>query len=190
MLALAGLLPLVFLVIWLFTVRMPGPAFSGPLPPLTPDQQRLRSALERHVRELAQHIGVRSDRTYSNVQRAATYIETTLTQLGYQVSSQEYSARGLIWRNLEATLRGGGRPQQVVIVGAHYDSAEEAPGADDNASGVAGVLELARRFAAKPQLGLGRPRAETQLFGHRKRSASSLSSPIPTTGGSFEHCDL
>jgi len=151
MLAIAGILPLLFLFIWVFTVKMPGPAFHGTLPPLTPDQQRLRAGLQQHVTVLAGQIGVRSDQTYRNVERAASYIESTLTALGYQVVSQEYSARGLVWRNLEATLRGTSLFQQVVVIGAHYDSAEEAPGADDNASGVAGVLELARLFAASPQ---------------------------------------
>src|SRR6266540_259131 len=125
MIALAGILPLLFLIIWLFTVRMPGPAFSGPLPPLTPNQARLRIGLETHVRVLAHDIGVRSDETYANVQRAAAYIE--------------------------ATLRGTSKPQEVVVLGAHYDTAEQAPGADDNASGVAGVLELAQVFAQERQ---------------------------------------
>ncbi|HKA59425.1 MAG TPA: M20/M25/M40 family metallo-hydrolase [Gemmatimonadales bacterium] len=151
MLAIIAILPLLFLFIWVFTVKMPGPSFEGPLPPLTPDQQRLRAGLETHVRALAQDIGVRSDQTYRNVQHAATYIEDRLTALGYQVVSHEYSARGLVWRNLEATLRGAGLFHEVVVVGAHYDTAEDAPGADDNASGVAGVLELARLFAGAPQ---------------------------------------
>ncbi|HEV2669709.1 MAG TPA: M20/M25/M40 family metallo-hydrolase, partial [Gemmatimonadales bacterium] len=151
MLAIASILPLLFLFIWIFTVKMPGPAFRGSLPPLTPEQQRLRAGLQQHVTILARDIGVRSDQTYHNVERAASYIESTLTALGYQVVPQEYSARGLVWRNLEATLRGTNRFQQVVVIGAHYDSAEEAPGADDNASGVAGVLELARFFAGSPQ---------------------------------------
>lgn len=151
MIALAGILPLLFLIIWLFTVRMPGPAFTGPLPPLTPNQQQLRIALETHVRALAQDIGVRSDETYANVQRAAAYIERTLRGLGYDVVSQEYSVDNRVYRNLEATLRGTSRPQEVVVLGAHYDTAEGAPGADDNASGVAGVLELARVFANERQ---------------------------------------
>ncbi len=151
MIALAGILPLLFLIIWLFTVRMPGPAFSGPLPPLTPNQDRLRTGLETHVRTLAHDIGVRSDEAYANVQRAAAYIERTLRGLGYEVVSHEFSADNRDFRNLEATLRGTSRPQEVVVLGAHYDTAEEAPGADDNASGVAGVLALARIFAQERQ---------------------------------------
>ena len=151
MIALAGILPLLFLIIWLFTVRMPGPAFSGPLPALTPNQDRLRTGLEAHVRVLAHDIGVRSDVTYANVQRAAAYLERTLRGLGYEVVSQEFSADDREYRNLEATLRGTSRPQEVVVLGAHYDTAEQAPGADDNASGVAGVLELAQVFAQERQ---------------------------------------
>lgn len=151
MIAIASFLPLLFLIIWFFTVRMPGPAFTGPLPPLTPNQEQLRTALEAHVRFLAHTIGVRGDRNWVNVYRAAAYIERTLKGLGYQVVSHEFSAYNRSYRNIEATLPGVNRPHEVVILGAHYDSAEDAPGADDNASGVAGVLELARVFAGDRQ---------------------------------------
>ena len=151
MIVLASLLPLLFLIIWFFTVRMPGPAFSGSLPPLTVNQERLRANLEQHVRFLSHSIGVRSADNFPNVYRAATYIENRLQDLGYQVVSHEFSAYNRSYRNLEATLPGTTRPQEVVILGAHYDTAEDAPGADDNASGVAGVLELARAFAEARQ---------------------------------------
>ena len=151
MIAIASILPLLFVIIWLFTVKMPGPAFSGALPPLTPEQEKLRAGLERHVRALAGDIGVRSNETYANVQRAAAYIESVLVSLGYHVVSQEFTADGRGYRNLEATLGGTSRAQEVVVLGAHYDTAEGAPGADDNASGVAGVLELAQVFARVPQ---------------------------------------
>lgn len=150
MIALLSLLPLVFLFIWFFTVKMPGPAFTGPLPPLTPAQTALRDGLARHVRALAGDIGVRSAESYGNVQRAAAYIERELTALGYHVASQEFTADGRTYRNLEATLPGAALGHEVVVLGAHYDTAEDAPGADDNASGVAGVLELARVLAGAP----------------------------------------
>jgi hypothetical protein len=151
MILLASILPLLFLAIWLFTVKMPGPAFAGPLPPLTPDQEVLRRSLARHVQVLAGEIGVRSDHAYGNVVRAARYIESELRSLGYPVVSQEFSAGGRTYRNLEATLAGTALRHEVVVLGAHYDTAEGALGADDNASGVAGVLELARRLADEPQ---------------------------------------
>ena len=151
MILLASILPLLFLAIWFLTVRMPGPAFTGPLPPLTPEQEVLRTRLERHVRALASDIGVRSDDEYAKVQRAAAYIEHELEVLGFRLVSQEFSANGRTYRNLEATLAGTTLRHEVVVLGAHYDSAEEAPGADDNASGVAAVLELARLLAKTPQ---------------------------------------
>ena len=75
-----------------------------------------------------------------------------LMRLGYHVEAQEFFAGGRLYHNLEATLSGiPGYAHQVVVLGAHYDTAEHAPGADDNASGVAGVLELARIFAGNSQ---------------------------------------
>jgi Zn-dependent M28 family amino/carboxypeptidase len=151
MIVLASILPLLFLAIWLFTIRMPGPAFAGPLAPLTPEQEVLRGRLERHVQVLAGEIGVRSVEAYANVVRAEAYLEGVLRSFGYVVASQEFTAGGRTYRNLEATLAGTTLRHEVVVLGAHYDTAEDAPGADDNASGVAGVLELARTFAHAPQ---------------------------------------
>src|SRR5882672_8709042 len=152
MIAIASIRPLLLLALWLFIVKMPGPAFAGPLPPLTLNQELIRAGLQRHVRALAHDIGERSDQTYSNVLRASAYIERRLQDLGYTVESQEFAADNRSYRNIEATLPGVPRhAHEVVILGAHYDSAEDAPGADDNASGVAGVLELARVFAQERQ---------------------------------------
>src|SRR5258705_11685118 len=100
MLLLASFLPLLFLAIWLLTVRMPGPVFAGPLAPLTPEQEVLRTRLERHVRALAGEIGVRRDDEDARVQRAAAHIERELRSLGYAVGSQEVSAGGRACRNL------------------------------------------------------------------------------------------
>ena len=116
MIAIVSFLPLLFLIIWLFTVRMPGPAFTGPLPPLTPNQVAMRATLERHVRFLAQTIGPRGDRDYTNVYRAAAYIERTLKDLGYEVVSHEFSAYDRSYRNIEATLPVANRPQEVVVI--------------------------------------------------------------------------
>jgi Zn-dependent M28 family amino/carboxypeptidase len=146
-LVLVSLLPALFLIIWLFTVKMPGRSFAGALPPLSPEQQALRVNLERHVRALAGDIGERSARTYPAVLRAGAYITETLTTLGYEVAAQEFAADDRAQRNLEATLLGADTPAEIVVVGAHYDTALDAPGADDNASGVAAVLELARVLA-------------------------------------------
>src|SRR6266576_2000315 len=122
MIVIASIFPLLFLAIWLFTVKMPGPAFGGPLPPLTPNQELIRKELEHHVRALAHDIGVRSDQTYSNVLRASAYIERRLQDLGYTVESQEFAAGNRSYRNIEATLGGvPGHAHEVVVLGARND---------------------------------------------------------------------
>jgi Zn-dependent M28 family amino/carboxypeptidase len=150
MLILLSILPALFLIVWFFTIRMPGAAFSGALPPLTPAQAVLRDSLRRHVDVLSREIGERGVARPAAAARAAAYIEDQLRTMGYSVVSQEYEAHHQRWRNLEATLRGTTRSEETVVIGGHYDTVEGAPGADDNGSGVAAVLELARRFAGKP----------------------------------------
>jgi Zn-dependent M28 family amino/carboxypeptidase len=150
MLILLSVLAAIFLAIWFFTIRMPGRPFAGPLPALTPAQEALSDRLRRHVLRLAGDIGERGVAKPAAALRAAAYVEAELNAMGYTVSAQEYQAQGQSWRNLEATVRGSTQPDEIVVVGGHYDTAEGAPGADDNGSGVAGVLELARNFAGKP----------------------------------------
>ena len=78
------------------------------------------------------------------LERAADYIEGELAGLGYEVETHRFPAHGREFRNLLATIPGTGRPEDRVLVVAHYDTVENSPGADDNGSGVAGLLELAR----------------------------------------------
>jgi hypothetical protein len=98
--------------------------------------------LERHVRKLASEF---PDRTFDNKARlegAAGYIESELSALGAKVESQRFEAGGRAYRNLVVKL--GPDTPDVLVIGAHYDVAGAQPGADDNASGVAGLIELAR----------------------------------------------
>ena len=91
------------------------------------------------------------------LERAAAYIETALTGAGYTPTRQEYAAGGQRVRNIEVAVGNvarGKRPERIFIVGAHYDSAPGAPGANDNGSGTAAVLELAR-ILKTVQLGAG-----------------------------------
>lgn len=81
------------------------------------------------------------------LENAAGYIEAALSAQGYKVKRQEYTYGGHAVRNLEVSLintRNNKPPQRIFIIGAHYDSARGAPGANDNGSGTAAVLELAR----------------------------------------------
>lgn len=85
-------------------------------------------------------------RHYEALGAAAAYIEQTLTALGYVVTSQPFDVHDRVVRNLEVTIEPSApqRDASSIIVGAHYDSAGESPGANDNGSGVAAVIELAR----------------------------------------------
>jgi Zn-dependent M28 family amino/carboxypeptidase len=102
---------------------------------------------EAHVRELAGAIGERNVFRPRALHQAADYIEQTWRAQGYAVSTQAYDAYGLPCANLEASRPGADRPGQILLIGAHYDTVRGCPGANDNASGVAAMLELSRRFA-------------------------------------------
>ena len=79
---------------------------------------------------------------------AAEFLESQLHALGLEVEPAWYSAAGIRARNLIVHQTGRDPDKGLIVVGAHYDTVLGTPGADDNASGVAGVMELARRFAS------------------------------------------
>lgn len=102
------------------------------------------------VTELAGEIGARPHWDLSRLERAAGRIESRFAASGYSVFSQVFDYDGRSYRNLVAELTGTEAPQKILVVGAHYDTVANSPGADDNASGVAGLLVLARALAARP----------------------------------------
>ena len=124
---------------------MPGKSFSGPLPPLTEPQRSLADELKVHVVHLAGTIGHRDVWHADNLARAADYIEAQFAAAGLTTVRQSYLVDGVEVFNLSAEIRG--ESDEIVVVGAHYDSVRGAPGANDNASGVAAMLALAKRFA-------------------------------------------
>jgi len=135
-------------------IRIPGKSHKGPLPPLTPQQMTTAAILEYHVRALA-GIGPRSLASPDALEAAASYIENTLAAMGYDYARQEFTVYKHRIRNISVEIPGDKAPDKIVIVGAHYDTVPGTPGADDNASAVAGLLELAREFKdAKPSLTL------------------------------------
>jgi Zn-dependent M28 family amino/carboxypeptidase len=98
---------------------------------------------------LAGTIGERNVWHHDRLTRAAGYIEAELSGRGYEPRYHTYSAAGLSVANIEATLAGSSLPEESVVVGAHYDSVSGSPGANDNATGVAALLELAGRFSGR-----------------------------------------
>lgn len=151
---LAGLFLIIILalaVCWHVMLRMPGHSHRGPLPPASIAQLALAAELREDVETLAVRIGRRSTFHPAELDRCAQHIADRLESAGYQVNRPAFVSRGEKVCNIEALLKGTSRPDEIIVVGAHYDSFDGLCGADDNASGVAGVLALARRLADHPQ---------------------------------------
>jgi len=114
--------------------RMPGRSYSekmqGPLPALSGEDRALSLRLRLHVAALA------ANERNSDLETPARYNEAAFTRVGFTAQSQYFESGGRRVRNIEA---GSGR----IVVGAHYDTVPGSPGADDNASGVAVLIELA-----------------------------------------------
>lgn len=123
-------------------IAMPGRSWSGALPALTDEDRRLVERLREHVHAIASKPHHRW--APAELEAAAVYIEERLRAAGHAVQREEFRSAGATVRNLFADVRGAQRPGEIVVVGAHYDSVAGAPGANDNGSGVAAVLELAR----------------------------------------------
>jgi hypothetical protein len=104
--------------------------------------------LEAHVRMLAEQIVPRDGSHPQNLNRAADYIRLMFANPNGRVTEQSYYARGHAYRNIIASF--GPETGERIIVGAHYDAAGPKPGSDDNASGVAGLLELAYLLGNTP----------------------------------------
>ena len=131
--------------------RMPLASFDGPLSPLTAEEKEIRDRLHHHVRMLAETIGERNIWHPDSMVRAARFIEEAFTGLGYRPERQNYEARQVAVSNLAVEIKGFSQPEEIIVIGAHYDTVLSSPGANDNASGVAALLELARLLKeAKP----------------------------------------
>ena len=131
---------------WWLMIRMSGRSFSGNPPPLTPEEATLRDELRAHVQKLAGEIGERNVQHYGELVAAADYIEHSLGEAGLRIRREPYDANGRRCENIEAEITGT-NASEIFVIGAHYDSVFGSPGANDNGTGVAALLALARRFA-------------------------------------------
>ena len=137
---------------WRFIIRMPLESYRGPWVPLSPEETALRDALRCDVRVIAGEIGNRNWFAHPRLVEAAAWIEASLAQAGYKVRRLGYEVRGKTCHNLEVEIPGRTCPEEIVVIGAHYDSVPGCPAANDNGSGVAALLALARTFAgAEPE---------------------------------------
>lgn len=137
-------------------MRMPGKNVSK-TGPLSPDEVVLREELRANVQKLAGEIGERNMRHYAALNAAADFIEDSFSQAGLRTRRDSYETAGQPCHNIESEISGSQQGAAVssppiIIIGAHYDSVFGSPGANDNGTGVAAMLALARRFAsAKPK---------------------------------------
>ena len=107
---------------------------------ITPEQ------LKNHVYTLANDIGEHNIYHPAALKAAAEYITGQWQSQGYTVTPQSYSVEGLQCSNLEISCPGNDAGNAYILIGAHYDSVMGSPGANDNGSGVAALLELSRLF--------------------------------------------
>jgi Zn-dependent M28 family amino/carboxypeptidase len=132
--------------------------FVTPIPS-TPEEIDT-AKLKVHVKYLSTDVHPRSSSNFSNLERAGQYVFEELKATGAPVEVQEVKVKGKIYKNFIA--RFGPSTGPLLVIGAHYDAdghslrnwkpkGMSTPGADDNASGVAGLLELARLLSKKPQ---------------------------------------
>ena len=127
-------------------IWMPGTSYSGALPELTTQQQLLSQSLQAEVEAIAA-FGPRNTHAPGALETTAQWIEEQFLAAGLMPKRQIYQADGQQFSNIEVEILGRERPEQIVLVGAHYDTAYSSPGANDNATGIAAVLELAKAFA-------------------------------------------
>ena len=110
------------------------------------DSSGTEGRLRAHVEALAGTIGERHFLRPRALAAAADYIDAAWRAQGYVPERETFTVNGVNCANLVITRPG--RLDELLLIGAHYDTVRGSPGADDNASGVAGLLELSRAFTA------------------------------------------
>ena len=136
-------------VYW-YALVMPGRSHTGPLLPLTASEREIAATLRGYVAVIAS----RPHNTYfpAALEASARAIETTLQSFGYEPLAQTFTAAGVVVRNIEVVIEpivavgSTSREFATLVIGAHYNSAGNAPGANDNGSGTAALMVLAREL--------------------------------------------
>ena len=116
----------------------------------TSDLTTIAARVRRIVEILATRYPSRHGRFPAVLNAAGDYIEQEFRALDYLVEQHPYESEGAQVRNLVVEKRGSRPEAPLIIIGAHYDTVIGTPGADDNATGIAGLLELARLLKDQP----------------------------------------
>jgi Zn-dependent M28 family amino/carboxypeptidase len=142
-----GILFLIIIILaafWIYSVLKirftPSVTIPGPESATDGNIQQLHA----HIEQLSVVIGSRNLYEYDKIEAAKKYIVTCLRNFGYNPTLQKYIYKEKEFSNIIVTINGIRNPDETVIVGAHYDTALGTPGADDNASAVAVLLEMCR----------------------------------------------
>ncbi len=130
----------------LYCTSMPGKSYQGAFAPASAEERAVAEELRKDVTALAGTIGARNIENRDTLALAESYVTTRFKELGYAPERLAYDVGIRSVANVEVSIRGTTRASEIVVIGAHYDSAYDAPGADDNASGMAAVFALAKLF--------------------------------------------
>jgi Zn-dependent M28 family amino/carboxypeptidase len=114
---------------------------------MTIDRNQIESNLRLHVDRLAGLIGPRTLEQPKTIEATIGYLKGQWQEMGHDIRDETYDAIGNEATNLIVEKQGSKRPDQIVLLGAHYDTVFMTPGADDNASAVAVLLEVSRLLA-------------------------------------------
>ncbi|HQL80970.1 MAG TPA: M28 family peptidase [Spirochaetota bacterium] len=122
------------------------------LPQLS-NASREKNQVLRNARDILHYLSVelgeRTIRKYQNLEQARDYIKDYFSRYGYKPREETYTAAGVKVSNVIAEIPGTEFPGSIILVGAHYDTIEDTPGADDNTSGIAALLEIYRLLAVR-----------------------------------------
>ena len=135
-----------------YALWVPGTSAPWPTAALTDDERQLADRLKSHIISIASE--PHNVRHPEALERSAVAVEAAFREIGLEPQRQEFEADGVKVRNIWVTIepRDAAAQPAALVIGAHYDSDGIAPGANDNASGTASILELARMLKDfKPQ---------------------------------------
>ena len=137
------------LMLWWLTTA-PGVPLEGSLPALAEDELGMQSRLSETCTTLARDIGPRGGHKGAAPDKSEDYLEAQLRWTGLTVEDRTIDINGTLVHNYSVQIDGGRAAGEVVLVGAHYDTVNQSPGADGDASGCAVVIELAHALRGLP----------------------------------------
>ena len=124
------LLMILTIWVWLTMIWMPQSSYTGELTPLTEKEIVIKKSLQEDVYKLATQIGVRDFTNYDQLNEAKDFLSDRFGESGYQVQLQSYEIGSKSFYNVAVEKTGTTKPEEIIIIGGHYDSVLGA-GAND-----------------------------------------------------------